>query len=78
VNLLIAREFARRLRPYNVVSNAVHPGAVQTDLFKNIPFFGVVIHFLMGILYKSAKVTRESLFSLQYKHDNFTQKPFLW
>ena len=55
-NLLMAKELARRLKPHNVVSNAVHPGSVQTDLFRNIPFLGHVVYHIMGMLFKSAKV----------------------
>ena len=58
-NLLMAKELARRLKPHNVVSNAVHPGSVQTDLFRNIPFLGHVVYQIMGILFKSAKVEKD-------------------
>ena len=43
-NLLMARELARRLKAHNVVSNAVHPGSVQTNLFRNIPFLGPIVY----------------------------------
>ena len=62
-NLLTARELARRLRSHNVVSNAVHPGSVQTDLFRNIPFLGHVVYQIMGMLFKSAEVREEVCFN---------------
>ena len=52
----MARELAKRLKPHNVVSNAVHPGTVQTDLMRNIPFLGPLIYQIMGMLFKTAKV----------------------
>ena len=55
-NLLMARELSKRLKPHNVVSNAVHPGTVQTDLMRNIPFLGPLIYQIMGMLFKTAKV----------------------
>ncbi len=63
VNLLMAKEFARRLKPHNVTSNAVHPGAVQTDLFRNIPYVGALIHTIMGMIYKSPRVRLAKTFS---------------
>ena len=57
-NILMAKELARRLKSHNVVCNAVHHGSVQTDLFRNIPFLGLIqAGPIMGTLFKSAKVS---------------------
>eukprot|EP00095_Tigriopus_kingsejongensis_P012298 maker-scaffold324_size206069-snap-gene-1.38 protein:Tk12298 transcript:maker-scaffold324_size206069-snap-gene-1.38-mRNA-1 annotation:"hypothetical protein LOTGIDRAFT_189035" len=54
-NLLFVKELARRLKSRNIVVNAVHPGAVQTGLFRNIPYFGPIIMFFIGLSQKSAQ-----------------------
>ena len=60
VNLLFAKELARRLKSQNhsnIIVNSLHPGAVQTGLFRNIPYFGGVIKWLIGLLYYTPEVT---------------------
>ena len=37
-NVLFSNELAQRL-PHNITSNAVHPGFVDSDFFRNIPSF---------------------------------------
>ena len=62
-NILFTKELARRLKARgdsNIIVNSLHPGAVQTGLFRNIPYFGKVIKLLIGLLYYSPKV-RNSL-----------------
>ena len=58
-NLLFTFELNRKLKAEgydNVIVNAVHPGPVQTNLFRNIPYYGWIIKFLLGLLYYSPKV----------------------
>ena len=57
-NLMFAKELARRFKSlnHNIIVNALHPGAVQTGLFRNIPYFGVIIKWLIGILYYTPEV----------------------
>lgn len=53
-NILFAKELARKLKSRghtNLIVNSLHPGAVQTGLFRNIPYFGKVIKCLIGLLY---------------------------
>ncbi len=55
-NVLFVRELSRRLRPLGVSANALHPGAVQTGLFRHLALVGDLVHFFVGLLYKTPKV----------------------
>ena len=58
-NLLFTFEMSRKLKKEgfnNVIVNAVHPGPVQTNLFHNLNYLGLIIKFLVGLLYYSPKV----------------------
>ena len=58
-NILFAKELSRRLESKgvgNIAVNSLHPGAVQTGLFRNIPYFGWLIKWLVGMLYYTPKV----------------------
>ena len=60
-NLLFTFELNRKLQKEgfdNVIINAVHPGPVQTNLFRNIPYYGWIIKYLVGLLYYSPEVSR--------------------
>lgn len=46
-NILFTRELAKRLRGTNVTVNAVHPGIVDTDLFRHMSFF---TNFVAGLV----------------------------
>ncbi|XP_017077584.1 retinol dehydrogenase 13 [Drosophila eugracilis] len=39
-NILFTRELSKRLEGTGVTVNALHPGVVNTELFRNTPFFG--------------------------------------
>eukprot|EP00093_Oithona_nana_P010754 10754.XXX_233636_232627_1 [CDS] Oithona nana genome sequencing. len=57
-NLLFTFEMSRKLKKEgfnNVIVNAVHPGPVQTNLFHNLNYLGLIIKFLVGLLYYSPK-----------------------
>ncbi|TRY77855.1 hypothetical protein TCAL_11902, partial [Tigriopus californicus] len=54
-------DLARRLKNSNIIVNAIHPGAVQTGLFRHIPYFGPIFHFFAGLAIKNPKALDESL-----------------
>ena len=47
-NLLFVRELARRLHGTGVTVNAVHPGLVYTDLFRNLATAKSVTRYILG------------------------------
>ncbi|KAK7866957.1 hypothetical protein R5R35_014731 [Gryllus longicercus] len=55
-NVLVSNELARRLNGTGVTVNSLHPGAVQTDIFRHIPYgIDKIVHFLFGLFFKSAE-----------------------
>jgi NAD(P)-dependent dehydrogenase (short-subunit alcohol dehydrogenase family) len=59
-NLLFTFELNRKLRGEgytNVIVNAVHPGPVHTNLFRNIPYYGWIIKLFIGLLYYTPEVS---------------------
>ncbi|GLH14454.1 Retinol dehydrogenase 14 [Gryllus bimaculatus] len=55
-NVLVSNELARRLNGTDVTVNSLHPGAVQTDIFRHIPYgIDKIVHFLFGLFFKSAE-----------------------
>ena len=58
-NLLFTFELARKLSFEgfkNITVNAVHPGPVNTGLFRHIPYYGWIIKLLAQIFYYSPLV----------------------
>ena len=58
-NLLFIKELSKRLKKSNyrnITANAVHPGPVATNLFRNIPYLGVLIRFAAEIVCYTAEV----------------------
>ena len=58
-NLLFIKELSKRLKRSNyrnITANAVHPGPVATNLFRNIPYLGVLIRFAAEIVCYTAEV----------------------
>ena len=59
-NVLFIKELSTRLRRSpkfgNITANAVHPGAVATNLFRNIPYLGVILKFLVDMTCYTAEV----------------------
>ncbi|EDW89216.1 retinol dehydrogenase 12 [Drosophila yakuba] len=59
-NILFTRELAKRLEGTKVTVNALHPGVVNTELFRNTPFLGsrfgkFIIAPLIWIFIKTAR-----------------------
>ena len=49
-NILFTYELARRLGDEKISINALHPGHVTTDIWKNsIPFFGSAVKWIVGL-----------------------------
>ena len=49
-NILFTNELARRLAGSNVTVNALHPGHVATDIWKNdFSFFGPILKWVIGL-----------------------------
>lgn len=46
-NILFCFELARRLKDTNVTTNCLHPGVVDTGIFRNIPFPFNIIMFII-------------------------------
>ena len=62
-NLLFTFELARKLSSegfMNVTVNAVHPGPVNTGIFRNISYYGWIIKIFAQFLYYSPKVRQLS------------------
>ena len=60
-NLLFTFELARKLSFEgfkNITVNAVHPGPVNTGLFRHIPYYGWIIKLLAQIFYYSPLVLK--------------------
>ncbi|GLH03044.1 Retinol dehydrogenase 14, partial [Gryllus bimaculatus] len=48
-NVLVSNELARRLNGTGVTVNCLHPGVVQTDILRNLPYgFSKIGHFIYG------------------------------
>lgn len=54
-NILFSREFAKRMRGTGVTSYSLDPGAVKTDIGRNIPITQAIMSVLLFFLYKSVK-----------------------
>lgn len=54
-NVLFSREFAKRLKGTGVTSYAVDPGAIKTDIGRNIPITQAIMSVIMFFFYKSVK-----------------------
>lgn len=54
-NVLFSREFAKRMHGTGVTSYAVDPGAIKTDITRNIPITQVLMSVGMFFIYKSLK-----------------------
>ncbi len=67
-NVLFVRELSRRLRPLRVAANALHPGAVQTGLFRHLALVGDLVHFFVGLLYKTPKVRKNATLKYPNQH----------
>ena len=51
-NLLFSNELARRLEGTGVTSNAVHPGAISTDITRDMPW---IVRKLIGFMFKGVE-----------------------
>ena len=51
-NLLFSNELARRLEGTGVTSNAVHPGAIATDITRDLPW---IARKLVGLMFKGVE-----------------------
>jgi NAD(P)-dependent dehydrogenase (short-subunit alcohol dehydrogenase family) len=51
-NLLFSNELARRLEGSGVTSNSVHPGAIATDITRDVPW---IARKLIGFIFKSVE-----------------------
>ena len=63
-NLLFTFELARKLSYEgfkNITVNAVHPGPVNTGLFRHIPYYGWLITLAFSIFYYSPLVIQYNL-----------------
>lgn len=54
-NVLFSREFAKRMTGTGVTSYAVDPGAIKTDIGRNIPITQAIMSVLLFFFYKSVK-----------------------
>lgn len=59
-NILFTKELSKRLKNYNVTVNAVHPGLVDTEITRHMPFFdsivgSIIIRPLFWIFIKTPK-----------------------
>lgn len=54
-NVLFSREFAKRMTGTGVTSYAIDPGAIKTDIGRNIPITQAIMSFVMFFFYKSIK-----------------------
>lgn len=54
-NILFSREFSKRMKGTGVTSYAVDPGAIKTDIGRNIPITQSIMSVIMFFLYKSIK-----------------------
>jgi NAD(P)-dependent dehydrogenase (short-subunit alcohol dehydrogenase family) len=52
-NLLFSNELARRLEGSGVTSNAVHPGAIATEITRDLPW---IVRKLIGFMFKGVEV----------------------
>jgi NAD(P)-dependent dehydrogenase (short-subunit alcohol dehydrogenase family) len=51
-NLLFSNELARRLEGTGVTSNAVHPGAIATDITRDLPW---IVRKIIGFVFKGVE-----------------------
>lgn len=51
-NLVFSNELARRLEGTGVTSNAVHPGAISTDITRDLPW---IVRKLIGFVFKGVE-----------------------
>lgn len=52
-NVLFCFELARRLKDTNITTNCLHPGVVDTGIFRNIPFPLNIISFIVRQYFKT-------------------------
>lgn len=45
-NILMSNELAEKLRGANVISNSLHPGAIRTQVLRNIQWYGWLVMWL--------------------------------
>lgn len=53
--VLFSREYAKRMKGTGVTSYSLHPGAIKTDIGRNIPFTMTIVSGIMFVFYKSLK-----------------------
>ncbi|EFX80894.1 hypothetical protein DAPPUDRAFT_50761 [Daphnia pulex] len=55
-NVLFSKELAKKLEPFGVTVNCLHPGAVKTEIFRNAPtWFQIIAAVCIPLFFKSAK-----------------------
>ncbi len=62
-NVLFAIELAKRLEGTNVTSNVLHPGAVRTDIVRDLPWIVRMVIYLMFISVEKGALTNIMLAS---------------